>query len=123
KSTDGYIGMKDFRGDVIRAFEERGWIYYGEVCIDKDPQAQAIRTHSIGLLFTQFNKDSMMSRPALADYIIIFKKPGDNAEPINHNLDNDTWIEWARPIWYGIKESDTLNVVAARSDKDERHIC
>ncbi len=123
KATDGHIGMKDFRGDVIRAFEERGWIYYGEVCIDKDPQAQAIRTHSIGLLFTQFNKDSIMSRPALADYIIIFKKPGDNAEPIKHDLDNDTWIEWARPIWYGIKESDTLNVVAARTDKDERHIC
>jgi DNA modification methylase len=123
KATDGYIGMKDFRGDVIRAFQDRGWIYYGEVCIDKDPQAQAIRTHSIGLLFTQFNKDSMMSRPALADYIIIFKKPGDNAEPIKHDLDNDTWIEWARPIWYGIKESDTLNVVAARTDKDERHIC
>jgi DNA modification methylase len=123
KATDGYIGMRDFRGDVIRAFEANGWIYYGEVCIDKDPQAQAIRTHSIALLFTQFKKDSMMSRPALADYILIFKKPGDNEEPIQHDLDNETWIEWARPIWYGIKESDTLNVRVARSNEDERHIC
>lgn len=123
KATDGYIGMKDFRGDVIRNFQDHGWIYYGEVCIDKDPQAQAIRTHSKGLLFTQFEKDSIWSRPALADYIIIFQKPGDNAVPIKNDIDRDTWIEWARPIWYGIKESDTLNVRVARSNDDERHIC
>jgi DNA modification methylase len=123
KATDGYIGMKDFRGDVIRNFEARGWIYYGEVCIDKDPQAQAIRTHSKGLLFTQFEKDSIWSRPALADYIIIFRKPGDNEVPIKNDIDRDTWIKWAHPIWYGIRESDTLNVRVARSNEDERHIC
>ncbi len=147
--NDGFIGMKDFRGDVIRAFSEpralpdcpicsgtgivpdtnqpckcvQGWIYNGEVCIDKDPQAQAIRTHSKGLLFVQLRKDSVWSRPALADYIVIFRKPGENAVPVHTDIDNETWIEWARPIWYGIKESDTLNIAAARGDKDERHIC
>ena len=120
---DGYIGLKDFRGQTINAFEDRGWTYHGEVCIDKDPQAQAIRTHSKGLLFVQMKKDASWIRPALADYILVFRKPGDNAEPISPDIDNNTWIEWARPIWYGIRESDTLNVAEAREDKDERHIC
>jgi DNA modification methylase len=120
---DGYIGMKDFRGDVIRLFDSRGWIYHGEVCIDKDPQAQAIRTKSKGLLFTQMHKDSSWSRPALADYILIFRKPGDNTVPINPDLTNDEWIEWARPIWYNIRESDTLQYRRARNEDDERHIC
>jgi DNA modification methylase len=122
-SRDGYIGMKDFRGDVIRLYIEKGWIYQGEACIDKDPQAQAIRTHSKGLLFVQLKKDSSWLRPAMADYILVFRKPGDNAVPIQPDITNEEWIEWARPIWYGISESDTLNVAEARSDKDERHIC
>lgn len=122
-ARDNYIGLKDFRGMTIDAFEERGWIYHGEVCIDKDPQAQAIRTHSKGLLFVQLKKDSGWLRPALADYILVFRKPGDNEVPIIPDLTNEEWIEFARPIWYGIKESDTLNVVEARSSDDERHIC
>jgi DNA modification methylase len=119
---DGYIGLKDFRADMVRAFCDGGWIYHGEVVIDKDPQAQAIRTHSKGLLFTQLHKDSSWLRPALADYILVFRKPGDNLIPIIPDITNDEWIEWARPIWYGIKESDTLNVAEARAEPDERHI-
>jgi len=121
--NDGYIGLKDFRGATIAAFEERGWIYHGEVCIDKDPQAQAIRTHSKGLLFAQLRKDASWLRPGLADYILVFRKPGSNTTPIQPEITNDLWIEWARPVWYGIRESDTLHVVEARGDKDERHIC
>lgn len=121
-NLDGVIGMKDFRGDVIRAYQDAGWVYHGEVTIDKDPQAQAIRTHSKGLLFVQLRKDSTWSRPALADYILLFRKPGDNAVPVQPDITNDEWIEWARPIWYGIKESDTLNRADARENADERHI-
>jgi DNA modification methylase len=120
---DGYIGLKDFRGDTIRAFQANGWIYHGEVCIDKDPQAQAIRTKSKGLLFVQMRKDSSWSRPAMADYILIFRKPGENTTPIQPDITNDDWIHWARPIWYGIRESDTLHVAEARGEDDERHIC
>lgn len=120
---DGYIGLKDFRGDTIRAYIDAGWIYHGEVCIDKDPQAQAIRTKAKGLLFVQMRKDSSWSRPAMADYILVFRKPGTNTEPIQPDITNDQWIEWARPIWYGIRESDTLHVAEARGDDDERHIC
>lgn len=120
---DGYIGLKDFRGKTIQAYIDAGWIYHGEVAIDKDPQAQAIRTKSKALLFTQMHKDSSWSRPALADYILLFRKPGENAVPIQPDINNNEWIEWARPIWYGIKESDTLQYTTARDEKDERHIC
>lgn len=123
KGKDGVIGLHDFRGDTIRHFQQVGFVYHGEVCIDKDPQAQAIRTKSKALLFVQLHKDSAWSRPALADYILIFRAPGDNAAPILPELTNDEWIEWARPIWYGIRESDTLNVNDARNADDERHIC
>jgi len=123
KATHGVIGLIDLRGDIIRAFTEAGFIYHGEVCIDKDPQAQAIRTHSKGLLFVQLRKDASWLRPALADYILVFRAPGDNAVAIQPDITNEEWIEWARPIWYGIRESDTLNVAIARSEKDERHIC
>lgn len=123
KAKDGVIGLKDFRGDTIRHFQGAGMVYHGEVTIDKDPQAQAIRTKSKGLLFTQMRKDSVWSRPALADYILIFRAPGENAIPIHPDITNDQWIEWARPVWYGIRETDTLNVAEGRESEDERHIC
>ena len=122
KNTDGYVGMVDFRGDVIRAYEAEGWIYWGEVCVDKDPQAQAIRTKAHSLMFATKNRDSTLIRPALADYALLFKKPGDNAVPVTGTFTNDEWIAWARPVWLDIHESDTLNVRIARDDADERHL-
>lgn len=122
-ASDGFTGLKDFRGEVIRAFAERGWLYHGEVAIDKDPQVQAIRTKSKGLLFVQLHKDSSWSRPGLADYIIVFRKSGQNTVPIVPDVSNEEWIAWARPIWYGIKETETLNAAEGRDEKDERHVC
>lgn len=122
KTTHGVIGMTDFRGDVIRAYQAEGWIYYGEVTVDKDPQAQAIRTKAQALMFATKNRDSSKSRPALADYLLLFKKPGERYAPIKTDVTNDEWIEWARPIWYGIQESNTLNARIAREDDDERHL-
>jgi hypothetical protein len=123
KATHGEIGVYDFRGDVIRAYVEAGWIYDNEVTVDKDPQAQAIRTKSHALLFVTKNRDSAASRPALADYVLFFRKPGVNPVPVKTDVTNDEWIEWARPVWYGIRETNTLNVAAARDEQDERHIC
>ena len=122
KCAHGVIGWRDFRADTVRAFVEDGWVYDGEVVIDKDPQAQAIRTKSKALMFVQKNKDSSWCRPAMADYILTFRHPGENTEPIIPDVSNEEWILWARPIWYGIRESDTLNAAAARTEKDERHI-
>lgn len=123
KSGDGYIGIKDFRGDVIRAFIEEGWVFHGEITVDKNPQVQAIRTKTKGLMFAQLHKDSVANRPAFADYVLIFQKPGENAVPVIPEVTNEEWIEYAHPVWYDIRESDTLNVAVARSDEDERHMC
>lgn len=124
---DGYIGVKDFPGDVIRAHEEEGWIFSGRAYVQKNPQAQAIRTKSKALLFVQLRKDSTDSRPALVDQVLIFTKPGENAVPVspvdNGEMDNETWIEWANGIWLGIQESDTLQFSTARDVGDEKHIC
>jgi DNA modification methylase len=126
-ARDGYIGIKDFPGSVIKAYEECGWVFVGRAFVQKNPQAQAIRTKAKGLLFVQLRKDSSDSRPALVDQILLFKKPGENAVPVcpveSGELDNETWIEWANGIWLGISESDTLQFQNARDGADEKHIC
>jgi len=123
KATHGYNALTDFRGQVIAHFQEHGWWMHGEVTIDKDPQVQAIRTKAHALMFKTLRADSSRSRPGLADYLIIFKKPGESEIPIIGDVSNETWITWARPVWYDIRESDTLNTRVARDDADERHIC
>lgn len=123
KATHGVIGLTDFRGDLIRQHLADGWVFHGEVTIDKDPQAQAIRTKAHALMFQTLERDSASSRPALADYLLIFRKPGENAVPVKPDCDRDTWIDWARPVWYGIRETDTLNTAVAKESADERHIC
>ena len=124
---DGYIGIRDFPGEVIRAYEKEGWVFIGRAFVQKNPQAQAIRIKSKALLFVQLRKDSSDSRPALIDQILLFKKPGDNLVPIkpveNGEMDNETWIEWAHGIWTGIRETETLQYHTARGDDDEKHIC
>ena len=124
---DGYIGIRDFPGSVIEAHTKEGWIFYGRAIVTKNPQAQAIRTKAKGLLFTQLRKDSLASRPALLDHILIFKKAGDPEEPVrpveNNEIDNELWIDWAGGIWTGIHESDTLQYTTARDKDDEKHIC
>lgn len=122
-ATNGVIGMTDFRGDVIRAYLDNGWIFHGEVTVDKDPQAQAIRTKAQALMFVTKNRDSSMTRPALADYLLLFRKPGENAVPIKNDVSNEEWIEWASPVWLDIRETNTLNARVARESADERHIC
>jgi len=123
KAVNGIIGLTDFRGDVIRAYVDNGWIFHGEVTVDKDPQAQAIRTKAQALMFVTKNRDSSMTRPALADYLLLFRKPGDNLTAIKNDVSNEEWIEWARPVWLDIRETNTLNARVARDDADEKHIC
>lgn len=124
---DGYIGMRDFPGAVISAYEAEGWVFVGRAIVAKNPQAQAIRTKAKALLFATLKRDSSDSRPAILDQILIFKKPGDNAVPVmpieNGEMDQETWIDWAGGIWTGIQESDTLQYTTARAAEDEKHIC
>jgi DNA modification methylase len=123
KATHGFTGLTDFRGQVIAAYVDAGWIFHGEVTVNKDPQAQAIRTKAQALMFVTKNRDSSATRPALADYLLLFRKPGDNEVPIKNDVSNEEWIEWAQPVWWDIKETNTLNARVAREAEDERHIC
>jgi DNA modification methylase len=123
KASQGFTGLTDFRGDVIRAYIDNGWIFHGEVTVNKDPQAQAIRTKAQALMFVTKNRDSSATRPALADYLLLFRKPGENQVPIKNDVSNDEWIDWAQPVWWDIRETNTLNVRVAREAEDERHIC
>jgi len=121
---DGYIGMKDFRGMAVKCYQDAGWIYHGEIVIQKNPQSQAVRTKSKSLMFVQLRRDSSWLRPGLADYILLFRKPGENAVPIRpDDISNDDWIVWAHPVWFDIRENNTLNKCEARTENDERHIC
>lgn len=134
KERDGFIGIKDFRGGLIREFQNVGFIYHAEVCIWKNPVVAMQRTKALGLLHKQIKKDSCMSRMGIPDYVVIMRKPGENPEPVTHT--NETypvseWQEVASPIWeydhspcwWDINQTDTLNVIAARDGRDERHIC
>lgn len=123
-SHEGYIGLRDFRGDLIRIFQKAGFIYHSEICIWKDPVQEMYRTKSIGLLHKQLKKDSTMSRQGKADYVVVFRKPGENTDPINHDdIPVPEWQKLASPVWMDINQMDVLRAKEAREEEDEKHIC
>lgn len=126
KARDGFIGINDFRGELIRAFVAAGWIYHSEVCIWKDPVTAMQRTKALGLLHKQIKKDSCMSRQGIADYLVTLRKPGVNPEPVAHTGEQfpvEVWQRYASPVWMDIDPNDTLQYMSAREHDDERHIC
>ncbi len=139
KERDGYIGIKDFRGDLIRMFQAKGFIFHGEVTIWKDPLIEATRTKALGLMHKQLCKDSAMCRQGLPDYVVHMRKPGVNKEPVVNpvglthyagsdppgkgNFSHNTWRKYASPVWMDIRQTNTLNYTSARHKDDERHIC
>ena len=126
KARDGVIGLRDFRGELIRAFVECGWIHHSEVCIWKDPVTAMQRTKALGLLHKQIKKDSTMSRQGIPDYLITMRAPGVNPEPVtntNQSFPVKMWQRFASPIWTDIDMGDTLQHRSARENEDERHIC
>ena len=126
KQRDGFIGITDFRGELIRLFEECGFIYHSEVCIWKDPVIAMQRTKALGLLHKQIKKDSAMCRQGIADYLVTMRKPGDNPEKIIHTNESfpvQVWQNYASPVWMDINPSNTLQRTSAREEKDEKHIC
>jgi DNA modification methylase len=146
KQNDGYIGIKDFRGDLIRMCQEVGFIYHSEVVIWKDPVIAQQRTKALGLLHKQLKKDSAMSRQGIPDYLVTMRKPGNNESPIAGKLDRfvgeeghglstepiedptdrdsiNIWQRYASPCWLDINPSKTLQAKSARADEDEKHCC
>ena len=137
KTHHGYIGIRDFRGDLIRVFEKSGFIFHSEVCIWKDPVTAMQRTKAIGLLHKQMVKDSCLSRQGIPDYLVTMRKPGVNPRPVsgelgkwvgddsfrsNGRLSIDLWQRYASPVWMDINASRTLQRDSAREERDERHI-
>ena len=126
KERDGYIGIADFRGDLIRIFQDAGFIYHSEVCIWKDPVTAMQRTKALGLLHKQIKKDSCMSRQGIADYVVTMRKHGENPERVTHTNESfpvAVWQRYASPVWMDIDPSETLQRQSAREEADERHIC
>ena len=126
KERDGFIGIEDFRGLLIKLFQDSGFIYHSEVCIWKDPVIAMQRTKALGLLHKQLKKDSCMSRQGIPDYLVTMRKPGDNPERCEHTNESfpvSKWQNYASPIWMDINPSDTLQARSAREEKDEKHIC
>lgn len=141
KERDGYIGIKDFPGDLIRCFQADGWIYHSRVVIWKNPLVEATRTKALGLMHKQLCKDSAMCRQGLPDYLITMRKPGINEVPISHGegfacfigenepieqgikYSHEVWRRYASPVWMDINQSNTLNKKDARDTNDEKHIC
>ena len=133
KEKDGYIGIRDFRGDLIRAFQKVGFIYHAEVCIWKNPVTAMQRTKALGLLHKQLKKDSCMSRMGIPDYVIFMRKPGENPNRVTHTNESFPVVDWQEyaspiwdelnsPVWWDINQSDTLNARMPKEDDSERHI-
>lgn len=136
---NGYIGIRDFRGDIVRAMQSAGFIFHSEVCIWKDPVLAMQRTKALGLLHKQIMKDSCMSRQGIPDYVVTFRKAGVNESPVSGKFDKfigdpstfkvtgdmsiDVWQRYASPVWMDINQSRTLNGRLAREEADDRHIC
>lgn len=122
KATHGEVGCRDFSGMVLRAYQAAGWTFCRRITVDKNPQAAAIRTKAHNLMFQTLERDSTNSWPALADYVLVFRKPGENAVPVKGDVERESWITWAHPVWYDISETAVLNARLARDEADERHI-
>ncbi len=126
KWRDGQIGIKDFSGQIIRIHEDAGWVLHSRITIWKCPVVEMTRTKALGLLYKQLLKDSGRSRAGMPDYLLVFRKPGDNPSPIIHRAEDfpvEQWQEWASPVWMTVNQTNVLNVAAARSAHDERHLC
>ncbi len=125
KMRQGFIGLRDFRGDLIRAFQEAGFIYHSEVCIWKDPVVAMQRTKALGLLHKTIRENATMSRMGLPDYVVTMRKPGEIEERVTHGDDLPVamWQKYASPIWDDIDQSRTLNKLPARDENDTKHMC
>jgi DNA modification methylase len=125
KERDGYIGLKDFRSDLIKAFQKHGFIFHSEVVIWKDPVTAMQRTKALGLLHKTIRTNASMCRQGIPDYLVTMRTPGDVVDRVAHGTDLpvDEWQKLASPVWMDINPSDTLQYASAREHDDERHIC
>lgn len=123
KGKDGYIGLRDFSGLLIKLFQDVGFIYHSRITIWKNPVTEMQRTKALGLLHKQVKKDATMSRVGIPDYVLVFRKDGERSRPVTCGINVDTWQKFASPVWMDIDYGDTLNAAPGRAEEDEKHIC
>lgn len=130
KGIEGVTGLYDFPGDIVRAFEAKGWTFHSRITIWKDPVIEMQRTKNIGLLHKQLKKDSCASRMGRPDYVLVFRKnilhEVNYPQPVGHTAEEfpvDQWQQWASPVWMDIRQTNVLQYRDAKDDEDERHIC
>lgn len=126
KSKDGFIGLHDFGGDLVRAHQAAGWVYHARCTIWKDPVIEMQRTKALGLLYKQLKKDSTRSRVGMPDYMLFFRKDQENPDPVTHDPEDlpvGMWQELASPVWMQVNQTKVLNGRMAKGQEDERHIC
>ena len=132
KGKEGFIGLRDFSGMIIKEMQDAGFIYHSRTTIWKNPVTEMQRTKALGLLHKTIKKDSSMTRVGIPDYILFFRNEGDNKTPITHQDTDDTkldylpvdlWQKYASPVWYDIDYSRTLQYRSGRDGNDEKHIC
>lgn len=123
KGKEGYIGLRDFSGMILKAFEDAGFVYHSRVTIWKNPVTEMQRTKALGLLHKQVKKDASMSRVGIPDYLMVFRKDGEHEHPVHCDISVDTWQKYASPVWMDIDYSNTLNAHNGREENDEKHIC
>lgn len=123
KGKEGYIGLRDFSGMILKSFQDAGFVYHSRVTIWKNPVTEMQRTKALGLLHKQVKKDSAMSRVGIPDYLMVFRKEGEHNHPIHCGIDVDTWQKYASPVWMDIDYSNTLNSTAGMESNDEKHVC
>ena len=125
KERDGVIGLKDFPGDLLRAFQRHGFIFHAKVTIWKDPVTAMQRTKALGLLHKSVRENAAMCRMGIPDYLITVRTPGEQQDRVTHGAEFpvDLWQKVASPVWMDINPSDTLQFRSAREHDDERHIC
>lgn len=123
KGKEGYIGLRDFSGMILKSFTDAGFVYHSRVTIWKNPVTEMQRTKALGLLHKQVKKDAAMSRVGIPDYLMVFRKEGLHDHPVHCDIPVDIWQKYASPVWMDIDYSDTLNARAGREDTDEKHVC
>lgn len=123
KGKEGFIGLRDFSGMILKAFQDAGFIYHSRVTIWKNPVTEMQRTKALGLLHKQVKKDAAMSRVGIPDYLMVFRKDGEHKHPVHCDIDVDTWQKYASPVWMDIDYSNTLNATKGREERDEKHVC
>lgn len=123
KGKEGFIGLRDYSGQIIKMFADIGFIYHSRITIWKNPVTEMQRTKALGLLHKQTKKDSTMSRVGIPDYVLVFRKDGERFDPVHMDIDVDTWQKYASPVWMDIDYGDTLNYTAGRAPDDDKHIC